>query len=540
MRTNVLFLLTFLWSHFTHSQIEDAWIFFKDKPEVDTYLSNPIAMLSQRAIDRRNRLQISLDEKDVPIDVTYYNQINATTGITVKARSKWLNALHIRGTKETIAALLPAFDFIESIEYADKRLNRVAIDNSTKNKLINNHQNKFKALQTEFDYGVSSTQIKMLNADYLHREGYTGEGMHIAVIDGGFLNVETLPAFQRLRDQNKILGGYDFVNRSPNFYSAHSHGTHVLSNIAGYIENEFVGTAPDASFYLFITEDILNETPLEESLWVEAAERADSLGVDVINTSLGYTTFDNRNYSHTYNDLDGKTTFISRGAEIGASRGMLLVTSAGNSGSSAWKYLSAPADAAAVFTVGAVNASENMAQFSSYGPTADGRVKPDVVAHGENVYIINYNSGEPSRANGTSFSSPVMAGAVACFWQAFPNLKPVEVMEIVRKSSHRYANPTDHYGYGIPDFEQAFKGLGTANLTEKTTLKTYPNPVEDLLFIDYNEPNLKISIINPIGVVVKDKETVSNSIDMSDLSGGMYILQIEKEGLFQKIKFLKH
>ncbi|HAO14281.1 MAG TPA: peptidase S8 [Tenacibaculum sp.] len=419
MRTNLLFLLIFLWSHIIHSQIEDAWIFFKDKPEVDTYLSYPIAMLSQRAIDRRNRLQISLDEKDVPIDVTYYNQINATAGITVKARSKWLNALHVRGTKETIAALLPAFDFIESIEYADKRLNRVAVDNSTKNKFINNHQNKFKALQTEFDYGMSSTQIKMLNADYLHREGYTGEGMHIAVIDGGFLNVETLPAFQRLRDQNKILGGYDFVNRSPNFYSAHSHGTHVLSNIAGYIENEFVGTAPDASFYLFITEDILNETPLEESLWVEAAERADSLGVDVINTSLGYTTFDNRNYSHTYNDLDGKTTFISRGAEIGASRGMLLVTSAGNSGSSAWKYLSAPADAAAVFTVGAVNASENMAQFSSYGPTADGRVKPDVVAHGENVFVVNYNSGEPSRANGTSFSSPVMAGGGAFFFWGF-------------------------------------------------------------------------------------------------------------------------
>ncbi len=537
MRKLLLFFIASLLSNLTFSQTEDAWVFFKDKPEASTYLSNPTSMLTQRSIDRRTRLNIAFDTKDVPIHSSYYNQVKNTSGITVMAKSKWLNAIHVTGTQTVIDGLSTSFTFIDKIEFANKSLNRaVNLSEETKE---NNYVNKFEGLNTEFDYGVANTQVTMIKADYLHQQGFTGEGMHMAVIDAGFPNVQTLSAFQRLRDNNKILGGYDFVNRSTNFYSGHNHGTHVLSDIAGYIENQFVGTAPDASFYLFITEDTANETPLEESLWVEAAERADSLGVDVVNTSLGYTTFDNSNYNYSYNDMNGETTFITRGAEIGASRGVIFVTSAGNSGNQSWRYISAPADAASVFTIGAVNASENIASFSSYGPTVDGRVKPDVLAHGQSVYVINYISGLPSTSNGTSFSSPVMAGAVACFWQAFPNLTHTEIMQKIRESADRYSNPTDQHGYGIPDFEQAYRTLSIEKLPNDEDIIAYPNPVENVLFIDIQYNNVKASIINLLGEFVKKQEGISEGINVSNLSQGMYILQIEKDGLFQKIKFLK-
>ena len=275
--------------------------------------------------------------------------------------------------------------------------------------------------------------------------------MHIAVIDAGFPGVNTLSAFSRIRTNNKILGGYDFVNRNINFYTGDSHGTSVLSTIAGFVADQFVGTAPDASFYLFITEDNTKETPLEESLWVEAAERADSLGVDIINTSLGYYTFDNPKHDYTYADMNGNKTFISRGAEIGFSRGMILVNAAGNEGAVAWKYIIAPADAKSVLAVGAVNASKVIASFSSFGPTADDRVKPDVLAHGQDVFVINA-AGNIATSNGTSFASPVMAGVVACFWQKNPTKTNKEIIQIIKESAHLYNNPSPQYGYGIPKF----------------------------------------------------------------------------------------
>jgi subtilisin family serine protease len=313
----------------------------------------------------------------------------------------------------------------------------------------------------------------------------------------------------------------------------------VLSDIAGFIEGVFVGTAPDASFYLFISEDVNNEAPLEESLWVEAAERADSLGVDIINTSLGYTTFDNDNYSHSYADMDGRTTFISRGAEIGASRGMLLVNAAGNSGSTSWKYMGAPADAAGVFTVGAVNAIENIASFSSFGPTADNRIKPDVLAHGENVFVIDHLTGLPKPSNGTSFSSPVMSGVLACFWQAFPNLTNTEVRQRIREAADRYNNPDEQYGYGVPDFKKAYEtvlGLDKENLIQTITI--FPNPVTRLFTIKYSSVNmleLNLKIYNLFGSKVFEKKNLKrNTVDISGLDAGVYMLKVS-DGCSQKI-----
>jgi len=522
---------------------EDAWVHLQDKPNSDTYLATPLTMLSQRALERRARQNISVDMKDVPLDAGYYAQIKNTNGITVLAKSKWLNAIHVQGTQEDINNLPSIFPFVAQIEFAHTSLN--TIGKSAQRSSHSKNKNKFAAMKTSYNYGTTSTQVTMLNADFLHQEGYTGAGMHIAVIDAGFPNVNELLAFQKLRDNGQILGGYDFVNRSTNFYTGNNHGTNVLSDIAGYIDGVFVGTATDASFYLFISEDVANEVPLEESLWVEAAERADSLGVDVINTSLGYTTFDNANYNHSYEDMDGKTTFISRGAEIGASRGMMLVNAAGNSGSSSWKYMGAPADAAGVFTVGAVDALEDIASFSSFGPTADNRIKPDVLAHGENVFVIDHLTGSPKPSNGTSFSSPVMSGVVACFWQAFPYLTSAEVRQLIRASADRYNNPDEQYGYGVPDFKSAYRAvlnIDKENFMNTTTI--FPNPVNSVFTIKTNENNsigLSIKIYNLFGSKVSEKVNLkSNTIEVSALNAGIYILKVTNGASQKTFKLVKN
>ena len=488
------------------------------------------------------RQNIALDSKDVPLNTSYYNQIKNATGITVLAKSKWLNAIHVQGTQTAIKNLKATFSFIEEIEFANNTLN--AKTHVSESSLRTNHNNKFENLDSTFNYGNAETQITMLKGDYLHQEGYTGSGIQIAVIDAGFPNVDVLDAFKRLRDHNQILGGYDFVNRSTNFYAGHNHGTNVLSDIGGYIDDVFVGTAPDASFYLFITEDAANEVPLEESLWVEAAEKADSLGVDVINTSLGYTTFDNANYNYLYADMNGETTFITRGAEIGASRGMLLVNAAGNSGNDAWKYMGAPADAASVFTIGAVNATRDIAPFSSFGPTADNRVKPDVLAHGQRVFVIDHVSGNPKTSNGTSFSSPVMAGVVACFWQAFPNLTNTQIMQRIRESADRYDNPDAQYGYGIPDFEAAYSAV--LNLDREHfmgVVTVFPNPVTDSFTLTINTNDiheLSIQVFNSIGKkVYQERSLKSKTIDVSHLNSGIYILKIKSETQQKTIKLIK-
>ena len=521
---------------------EDAWVFLKDKPSSATFIGSPLSMLSQRSIDRRARQNILIDSKDVPVEASYYSQINNATGITVLAKSKWLNAIHVQGSQADIKNLKTNFSFVDNIEFAHRALNAKGLVSQTSTETKN--KNKFEAIKTDFNYGNATNQISMLKGDYLHQQGFTGTGMHIAVIDAGFPNVNTLAAFKRLRDNNQILGGYDFVNRNESFYGGHNHGTNVLSDIGGYLEGQFVGTAPDASFYLFRTEDAANEIPLEETLWVEAAERADSLGVDVINTSLGYTTFDNANYNYTYADMDGKTAFITRGAEVGVSRGMILVNAAGNSGNDAWKYMGAPADATSVFTVGAVNATKTIAAFSSFGPTADNRIKPDVLAQGQNVYVISHTSGVPYQSNGTSFASPVMTGVVACFWQAFPNLTNAQIVQRIRESADRYNNPHEQYGYGIPDFESAYaKVLNVEKSNFEMTTVIFPNPVTNHLNIKTNTNDLSlltIQIYNVLGKKVLEKKELShNIINVSELTKGIYILKITQGNQQKTIKLIK-
>jgi serine protease AprX len=535
----IIFLFLLFHSLISFSQ-EDAWVYFTDKPDSQFYFDNPLEMLSQRALDRRTNQGIVLDEKDVPIYQLYIDQITASTGIEVKAKSKWLNALHIRGSIENIDAL-SSFSFVERIHYANRTLN-------TQNRIINSYKTKSvqKQLDTQEDfvYGNSANQIQMLNGHLLHQQNFTGNGKIIAVMDAGFPGVNTASSFQRIRDNNQILGGYNFVSRSDDFYTENAHGTLVLSLMAGFVENQLIGTAPDSGYYLFITEDNADENPVEESYWVEAAEVADSLGVDIINTSLGYFTYNNPNYSYTYADMDGETSFIARGADIAFSRGMICVTSAGNSGAGAIPNISTPADAIHTLTVGSVKSDKTYSTFSSIGPTSDGRIKPDVMAQGQNPYYSTTTGSVANASSGTSFSGPIIAGMVASFWQAIPWATNQQVVDFVRQSADRFSNPNAQFGYGIPDFQLA---LDTANLSVKDVKANqfivYPNPVNDELFVLFpaDENRLKWQLFNAFGQKIEEKtlNQNNNSVTTTNLQSGIYFYQIEVNGTIQKGKISK-
>jgi hypothetical protein len=521
-KTLLIFVLFISYSSFSQ---EDAWVYFKDKPNSQYYFSNPLQMLSQRALNRRSIQNISLDLLDIPIHQAYIDQITATPGITVKAKSKWLNCLHIRGTQVNIQAL-SLISFVDHVSFADRTLN---VGGKFTHSNTFNPVNKILETQISYNYGNSANQIQMLNGHLLHQQNYTGTGKIIAVLDAGFPSVDVAIPFQRLRDNNQILGGYNFVDRSSNFYSMSTHGTMVLSTMGGFVDNQLVGTAPDASYYLFVTEDTSSENPLEESLWVEAAEMADNLGVDVINTSLGYFGYDNPNYSYTYSDMNGITAFSSRGANIAFSRGMVVVVSAGNSGNSANVHIGSPADAINVLTVGAVNSDRTYASFSSIGPSFDGRVKPDLMAQGLNAVVSNPN-GTIAVNSGTSFSGPIIAGMVASFWQAFPTLTNGQIVQFIKASADNYTTPNAQYGYGIPNFQMALTNALSSSEFYSDLISVYPNPVKDV--VSFSIPIIgstkEITIYNSLGQMFINQSSINQiqNISLQTLESGIYFYKI--------------
>ena len=531
MKKLCIFFLLFT-SATVFSQVQDAWVYFNAKPSAQIYLDAPDKMLSQRALDRRANQNISLDSKDIPIEQSYINQVKTVSGIAVLAKSKWLNSIHVRGTQALINSL-KTFSFVDKIDFADKSLNtagKIAKAGKIKN------SNKTKKTKIDYAYGTSANQIQMLNGQVLHQQNYTGSGKMIAVLDAGFPGVNTAQPFQRLRDNNQILGGYDYVLRNDNFYTGASHGTSVLSAMGGYKEHLLVGTAPDASYYLFITEDDTSENPIEESLWVEAAEKADSLGVDIINTSLGYFEYDNPAYNHTYSEMNGTTAYMSRGAEIAFSRGMIIVAAAGNSGNTADPHIAVPADAVSVIAVGAVNSAKALASFSSIGPSSDDRIKPDVMAQGQSD-VLSDALGNIVTANGTSFSSPIMAGMVACLWQAFPLKTNTEIRELIIKSADRYATPNNQYGFGIPNFSLAVSNALSINAFSKNDFILYPNPVNDSISISLPGGNDKglFLIYNVLGQKIAENDLTSqtSNISLKSLDKGIYVYKLES-GVFSK------
>ncbi|MCB0374600.1 MAG: S8 family serine peptidase [Sinomicrobium sp.] len=535
----ILFFALFLMVQAAPAQ-EHAWVYFTDKENVAQALANPITILSQEAIDRKNLHGIPIDDRDVPVNADYVNTIEAQPGITVYARSKWFNCVHVIGTEADVNAL-SALPFVSAVFFANRSLNPGA--KSAKPLRPHKLQNKFNTEQTDFTYGNSATQVQMLNVQTLHQQDYTGEGMVIAVMDGGFPNVDTMDAFQRMRDNGDLLGGYNFVSGNTDYTNPalSSHGTRVLSDMAGYIQNEFVGTAPDAGYYLFVTEDVSDETPLEESYWVAAAERADSLGVGIINTSLGYSEFADADYDYTTSDMDGNTAFITLGANIAVEKGMLVVCSAGNSGDDAWGIITAPADGN-VFTVGAVNAAENYALFSSRGPAADGRIKPDGMAMGQLAAVVGPDDMIYFN-NGTSFAAPVMTGALASLWQSAPDMTNLEIMQAVRESSSNYATPNAQLGYGIPDFQTALNTVSSIQQKKLQDISIYPNPVSSYFEIAYASSigEIKAEVYDILGKKVLS-QTVSpenKTIHVAKLSKGIYMVRLTSGAAVKIFKIVK-
>jgi len=536
----LLLLFVILLVQQSYGQIQDAWVFFADKEDVAASIADPLTIMTQKAIDRKELHNTPIDERDVPVNETYISQIKAATGITVFAKSKWMNCVYVNGTQANIEDLLD-LTFVASIEYADKDLNTTSFQN-------NPIGDKFAIENTNnrvvYNYGAAANQIEMLSGDFLHEQDFAGEGMTIAVLDAGFPSVNTNPGFADMVNEGRLLGTYDFQARQVNVDGTSAHGTNTSSDIGGFLLNQFVGTAPQASFYFFVTEYTPTETPVEEAHWVEALERADSLGVDVVNTSLGYQDYDNSNYTHSYEDLDGQTTFSARGANHAFDKGMILVTSAGNDGGG-FTFVGTPGDSPGMLTVGAVDSNGNYASFSSIGPTVDGRIKPDVMAQGSSSAVIT-TSGNVSFSSGTSFSSPIMAGIVACLWQSKPDATNAQIMQIIRESSSLFNNPTNQMGYGIPNFEDAYNALITLGIEEEFLMSNfalYPNPVSSKVNVSFPEGthSAEFSVFSILGEAVLTTEISlnRNAIDISSLSRGMYIVTITSNGNRISFKLIK-
>ena len=521
------------------AQNQDAWVIFADKENVEASLADPILIMTQEAIDRKTLQGTPIDERDVPINENYVTQIKNASGITVLSKSKWMNCVYIIGSQSNIEALLD-LPFVTNVEYADTSLNLFP-GAPIENKFALEEANQ----RINYNYGSAANQIEMLSGDYLHELNYTGEGMIVAVLDAGFPSIDTNPGFQKMRDENRILGTYDFEARTENVDGTSSHGFNTSSDIGGFLQDEFVGTAPQASFYFFVTEYTPTETPAEEAWWVEALERSDSLGVDVVNTSLGYRVFDNPNYDYSYEDLNGQTTFSARGANIAFDKGMILVTSAGNGGNTSFPTVGTPGDSPGTLTVGAVSSNGNYASFSSIGPTVDGRIKPDVMAQGASAAVIS-TSGGVDFSSGTSFSSPIMAGVVTCLWQARLQTPNGTIMQIVRESANLYNNPTDEMGYGIPNFEDAYAALQQLGLEDEFLMSNfalYPNPVTSKINISFPEEisNATFTIYSILGNKVLSTEISRslNSVNMEALNSGMYIASINSNNKQISFKIIK-
>ena len=417
-----------------------------DKQGTEAELSHPETFLSERAIQRRQRQHLPITESDLPVSRAYIDKLLAQ-GASLVTKSKWNNTVVVESSDTLMEQKLAGLPFVKEVRKVWSTPDYVSEKNmGRKDEVIQDlekHDDK---------YGCAYQQIAIHGGDRLHDAGFTGKGMHVAVIDAGFYNVDTISFFNHL----KLLGTRDFVNAQSDLYAEHEHGMMVLSCMAANSPHCLIGTAPEASYWLLRSEDNDTEQPVEEDNWAAAVEFADSVGVDVINTSLGYYEFDEPFWSYRYRELDGHTSLMSNTASQIAQKGMVLVCSAGNSGARSWKKTTPPGDARDVITVGALRYDLQNADFSSIGNTADGRVKPDVMALGEKA-TVSSKEGTVSDADGTSFAAPIFCGVVTCFWQACPWLTAKEVVEMVRASGDRADYPDNIYGYGVSNLWDAYQ-----------------------------------------------------------------------------------
>ena len=438
-------------------------------------LSSPNAYLSQRAIDRRVRYGIPLDSTDLPVTVSYVTQIRNVPNVTVLNVSKWLNSVTIQTTDPNALTTINGFSFVQSVSgIAARGLNTEspAIDKFRHEQIISElpFQTYARATANYFNYGTNSfNEIHLHNGEFLHNIGLRGQSMHIAMLDAGFFNYTTLDAMDSIIANGQVLSTWDFVARNASVVEDNSHGMQCLSTIAANIPGQFIGKAPKASFHLFRTEDVGSEYPIEEHNWVCGAERADSAGSDVISSSLGYFDFDNSSFDYTYSNMNGNTTISVTGADLAAKKGLLVFNAVGNEGSSSWHYLITPSDGDSVVAVGAVNSLGTVGGFSSYGPSSDGQIKPDVASVGV-AAMVQTPSNTVGFNNGTSFACPNMAGLATCLWQGFPEFSNMRIVRALQQAGSIAAAPNDRIGYGIPDMKKAFSSLLIEYATSSITL----------------------------------------------------------------------
>ena len=418
----------------------------KDKVGSAYSVDKPQEFLSERALERRNRQQLPVDETDLPVSQVYVKELLGT-GARLVTASKWNNTVVLEVSDTTLMDKVKEMPFVTHVKKVWTQPDSIPARNKKRKKEVTN-----EVKETGYYYGKAFRQINIHGGDSLHAAGFAGQGMHVAVIDAGFYNADKIKFFKKM----DLLGTRDFVNPKSDIYEENSHGMKVLSCMAANIKDVFVGTAPEASYWLLRSEDQDTEQPVEEDYWAAAIEFADSVGVDVINTSLGYHEFDEGYPAYRYRDLDGHYSLMSHSASMAADKGMVVVCSAGNSGRGAWKKITPPGDSENVITVGALTKDLVNAEFSSVGDTSDGRVKPDVAAIGVNS-VVSGNDGTVSKANGTSFASPTMCGVVTCFWQACPWLTAKEVVKAVQQAGDRVDYPDNIYGYGVPNLWKAYQ-----------------------------------------------------------------------------------
>lgn len=521
-------------------------IHYKFKPQTDFSLTTPEEFLTDASLQRRSRQQINLDSLDLPVSTKYIEIVTPLVN-SFLYHSNWLNASVAVADTDAVVAL-EALDFVEKVVFvAPGFLVQGRIQPTQSHK-------KFEALPSErpLNARVENTsefafQNGLLGIPFMHEEGFKGQGIRIAVFDAGFPGVNTIPALNHLIANNKIIGAKDFVEPwSSNVFRKNQHGSNVLSLIAANDDNILVAGAPEAYYILCITEDVPTEYRIEEYNWVKAAEYADSLGVDIINSSLGYWDFDDPTMDYTFSDLNGETSIITKGATIAGARGILVVTSAGNYGSRGPSSITMPADAKGILAIGSVVQDLSRSSFSSQGPTADGRIKPDLTTLGSQVWLLRSN-GTAGRLKGTSFSSPQIAALAAGIWQAKPELTKDELIDVMLQSATQAENPDNQFGFGIPDFRKAYLGEVLNSNPERMQRKIFPNPLfGDIFFLDFDQHlDVQIQLVDVQGRLVYEGFLSRRDsfepfvVAVPQLNTGLYIMRALAGGKVYSTKLIK-
>ena len=568
MRKNYLLILLFLFFSLNSSaQFTRYIVRFKDKAGTPFSINDPSQFLSARAIARRSRQHVAIDETDLPVVPRYIDSVRLSGNVTILDESKWLNQVCIATTDSVALAKINTFPFVITTQPLKRMAaSQITLKNESDgsvnrnkfNEQINNVTNVASPsgiTGNYYSYGNSFGQINIHNGEYLHNKGFHGEGMLIAILDAGFYHYQSLPAFDSVNANHQVLDTYDYVHDDSSVNEQYFHGMQCFSTIAGNIPGQLVGSCPKANFLLYESEDVTSESPVEEQYWAAAAERADSAGADVITTSLGYSTFDNPIFNYTYADMNGHTTLIAQEASMAARKGMIVLAAAGNEGDDSWHYITTPADADSIISVGAVDNTGTVAAFSSYGPSSDGRVEPVAASVGVGT-AVSSTTGPITTGDGTSFATPNLAGLVTCLWQAFPGFTNMEIINAVIKSSSIYNDPDDRIGYGIPDFEKAYDNLLQQSILQNadsilgnSNIKIYPNPFKDqfiVLIKPQNTATGTFRLYDVVGKLYFTKQVslqqgmtqVINFANMQPLQKGMYILRFSDGISKQSLKLV--